>query len=225
MRKPDSPFLVWNAHDDARRTTHGARPMTAYPFLVHLGRFTITGYGLMLMAAFLVAGWVFAKSLEREGMESTIAWDAVVMAVIGGLVGGKVYYALLVHDWSALTSRGGLVWYGGFIGGVTAVSGYMLWKKHSIPVSGTVSTAVFRWEAGKASSPGQGPRALACFCGVFAPVLWFRIPGQPRTASQAKRRCRSAVRASPDLQKPSARPQKLRSPGPPPSVVVADRYG
>ena len=112
--------------------------MTAYPFLIHLGRFTITGYGLMLMAAFLIAGWVFAKSLQREGMEPTIAWDSVVMAVIGGLIGGKVYYALLVHDWSALTSRGGLVWYGGFIGGVLAVSAYMAWKRHSIPVMGDI---------------------------------------------------------------------------------------
>lgn len=112
--------------------------MTAYPFLIHLGRFTITGYGIMLMAAFLVAGWVFAKSLAREGMEPTIAWDSVVLAVIGGLVGGKIYYALLVQDWSALTSRGGLVWYGGFIGGVAAVSGYMWWKKHPIRGMGDI---------------------------------------------------------------------------------------
>jgi phosphatidylglycerol:prolipoprotein diacylglycerol transferase len=112
--------------------------MTAYPFLVHLGRFTITGYGLMLMAAFLIAGWVFAKSLERNGYDNTIAWDSVVMAVIGGLIGGKVYYALLVHDWNALVSRGGLVWYGGFIGGVLAVAAYMGWKKHPIPLMGDI---------------------------------------------------------------------------------------
>lgn len=107
--------------------------MTAYPFLIHLGRFTVTGYGIMLMAAFLIAGWVFAKSLAREGLEPTIAWDSVVVAVIGGLVGGKIYYAVLMKDWSALTSRGGLVWYGGFIGGVAAVAAYMWWKKHGIP--------------------------------------------------------------------------------------------
>jgi phosphatidylglycerol:prolipoprotein diacylglycerol transferase len=110
--------------------------MTVYPFLIHFGRFTITGYGIMLMAAFLMAGWVFAKELQRVGKDSTIAWDSVVFAVIGGLLGGKIYYALLVHDWSALFSRGGLVWYGGFIGGVTAVSAYVWWKKLSIPAMG-----------------------------------------------------------------------------------------
>ena len=110
--------------------------MTVYPFVIHLGKFTITGYGIMLMAAFLVSGWVFARELERSGREPTIAWDSVVFAVIGGLLGGKVYYAFLTHDASALFSRGGLVWYGGFIGGVSAVAGYMWWKKQPIPIMG-----------------------------------------------------------------------------------------
>jgi len=106
--------------------------MTVYPFIVHLGRFQLTGYGLALMCAFLIAGWVFASDLERVGRDTAIAWDSVVFAVIGGLIGGKIYYALLVHDWSAITSRGGLVWYGGFAGGVTGVVAYLWWKRESI---------------------------------------------------------------------------------------------
>jgi phosphatidylglycerol:prolipoprotein diacylglycerol transferase len=107
--------------------------MTVYPFVVHLGGFTITGYGLMLMCAFLMAGWVFAMDLERAGHDPAIAWDSVVAAVLGGLVGGKVYYAILMRDLTTLTSRGGLVWYGGFAGGVLAVSAYLWWKKLAIP--------------------------------------------------------------------------------------------
>jgi phosphatidylglycerol:prolipoprotein diacylglycerol transferase len=108
--------------------------MTVYPFIIHIGGFSITGYGILLMGAFLVAGWVFAKELERSQLDSALAWDSVVFAVLGGLVGGKVYYALLVHDAGALTSRGGLVWYGGFAGGVLAVAGYLWWKRQSIPL-------------------------------------------------------------------------------------------
>ncbi len=110
--------------------------MTVYPFVVHIGRFSLTGYGLLLMCAFLVAGWVFAHELERAGHDAAIAWDSVVFAVIGGLIGGKVYYAILVHDWSAITSRGGLVWYGGFAGGLTAVAAYMWWKRLPIRAMG-----------------------------------------------------------------------------------------
>lgn len=103
--------------------------MTVYPFLIHFGRFTITGYGIMMMFAFLVAGWVYAKEVARAGLDTAIAWDTVVFAVLGGLLGGKLYYAALVGDPRALFSRGGLVWYGGFAGGLIAVFGYMWWKR------------------------------------------------------------------------------------------------
>ncbi len=103
--------------------------MTVYPFQIHFGAFTITGYGIMMMVAFLVAGWVYAKEVQRIGLDPGVAWDTVVFAVIGGLVGAKVYYAVLFGDPAALLSRGGLVWYGGFAGGLVAVFGYMWWKR------------------------------------------------------------------------------------------------
>lgn len=103
--------------------------MTVYPFLIHFGGFTITGYGIMMMFAFLTAGWVYAREVERAGMDPAIAWDSVVFAVLGGLTGGKLYYAVLVGDLGALFSRGGLVWYGGFTGGAVAVFAYMWWKR------------------------------------------------------------------------------------------------
>jgi len=103
--------------------------MTVYPFLIHFGRFTVTGYGIMMMFAFLMAGWVYAREVERAGMDPAIAWDSVVFAVLGGLAGGKLYYAVLVGDLDALFSRGGLVWYGGFTGGAVAVFAYMWWKR------------------------------------------------------------------------------------------------
>jgi len=103
--------------------------MTVYPFVVHLGPLTITGYGLMMMAGFLVGGWVYATELARRGLDTAIAWDTVVFAIVGGLAGSKIYFAISVGHFAALFSRGGLVWYGGFIGGAVAVSGYLWWKR------------------------------------------------------------------------------------------------
>jgi phosphatidylglycerol:prolipoprotein diacylglycerol transferase len=108
--------------------------MTVYPFLVHFGSFTITGYGLMMMSGFLLGGWVYARELTRRGLDTAIAWDSVVFAIIGGLVGSKIYYAISVGRLDALFSRGGLVWYGGLIGGTIAVFGYMWWKRLPIRV-------------------------------------------------------------------------------------------
>ena len=45
----------------------------------------------------------------------------VAAAVIGGIVGAKLWYVALNQDFGRLLSRGGLVWYGGFIGGALAV--------------------------------------------------------------------------------------------------------
>jgi phosphatidylglycerol---prolipoprotein diacylglyceryl transferase len=95
--------------------------MTVYPFIVHLGPLEITGYGLMLMVAFLMGGWLIARQLRENGLKEDYAADVVAAAVIGGIIGAKLWYVALTGDPGALFSRGGLVWYGGFIGGAVAV--------------------------------------------------------------------------------------------------------
>ena len=95
--------------------------MTIYPFVLELGPLEITGYGLMMMVAFLRGGWLIAIELKRRGLTEDYAADAVAAAVIGGIVGAKMWYVAVSQDMNALFSRGGLVWYGGFIGGTAAV--------------------------------------------------------------------------------------------------------
>ena len=108
--------------------------MTVYPLLLHVGRFTVTGYGIMMMAGFLVAGWIYGRELKRRGLDSAIAWDTVVIAVVGGLIGSKLYFAISVGRIGAMFSRGGLVWYGGLAGGTAAVFVYMWLKKLPVRV-------------------------------------------------------------------------------------------
>ncbi|HEY9016650.1 MAG TPA: prolipoprotein diacylglyceryl transferase [Gemmatimonadales bacterium] len=95
--------------------------MTVYPFVVHLGPLEITGYGLMLMVAFLMGGWLIARQLRESQLREDYAADIAAAAVIGGIIGAKLWYVALTGDPGALFSRGGLVWYGGFIGGAVAV--------------------------------------------------------------------------------------------------------
>ena len=95
--------------------------MTVYPFTLHVGPLALTGYGIMMMVAFLVGGWVIQLELRRRRLDEEFAADIVIAAVIGGLVGAKIWYVLITGNWDALLSRGGLVWYGGFFGGVAAV--------------------------------------------------------------------------------------------------------
>jgi phosphatidylglycerol:prolipoprotein diacylglycerol transferase len=95
--------------------------MTIYPLILRIGSFEITGYGIMMMVAFLAGGWLVGLELRRRGLREEYATEMVAAAVIGGIIGAKLWYVALTQDLGSLLSRGGLVWYGGFIGGALAV--------------------------------------------------------------------------------------------------------
>ncbi|HWC75353.1 MAG TPA: prolipoprotein diacylglyceryl transferase [Gemmatimonadales bacterium] len=95
--------------------------MTVYPFVLHLGPLELTGYGLMMMVAFLMAGWAIQIDLRQRGLDEDYAADIIIAGVIGGLIGAKAWYVLLTGETEALFRRGGFVWYGGFIGAVIAI--------------------------------------------------------------------------------------------------------
>lgn len=103
-----------------------------YPVLVQLhlplvGVFTISSFGVMMMIAFFAGHEVIRWELRRVGRDPALASDIILAAVVGGLVGARLYYALL--NWrqaladplGLLFARAGLVWYGGFLGGAVAV--------------------------------------------------------------------------------------------------------
>ena len=94
---------------------------TVYPFNIHLGPLNLTGYGIMLMVGFLVGGWLMDRDLRERGLRHEYAADMTVAAVIGGVLGAKLWYVAATGELSSLFSRGGLVWYGGFLGGVAVV--------------------------------------------------------------------------------------------------------
>jgi phosphatidylglycerol:prolipoprotein diacylglycerol transferase len=109
--------------------------MTIYPFVLHLGPFELTGYGLMMMVAFLMAGWALQLALRGRGLDEEYAADIVIAGVIGGLLGAKLWYLFLTGNWAPVVQfvtfkwrhlnwaslRGGFVWYGGFFGATAAI--------------------------------------------------------------------------------------------------------
>jgi len=95
--------------------------MPVYPFNIHLGPMQVTGYGIMMMVSFLTGGWLIMLELQRRGLNRDYSSDVVMAALVGGILGAKIWYAVLKGDLGSLFSLGGLVWYGGFLGGVAAV--------------------------------------------------------------------------------------------------------
>lgn len=86
-----------------------------------LGGAPITSFGVFMLFAFLTAGYATRAELARMGYDPEKAWDFVFMAVVGGILGAKVYYILLNYERlledpvPLVFARGGLVWYGGFL--------------------------------------------------------------------------------------------------------------
>jgi len=109
-------------------------PITHHPFQFNIGPLPITGFGIAVLLAFVIAQIVSQHELLRRGYktESDAIPDLILACVIGTLVGGKIYYAtLVVGDWSELFSRAGFVFWGGFIGSVIACWIVIRWKKLS----------------------------------------------------------------------------------------------
>lgn len=100
-----------------------------HPFNLHLGPVEITGFGLAVLLAFAIAQVVSARVLAERGRDPDITSDCVFAAVVGGLLGAKIYYAILRGDPSELFHRAGFVFWGGLIGGI--VANYLLMRvKH-----------------------------------------------------------------------------------------------
>ena len=94
-----------------------------YPTLIDFGPVGIHSYGLMLATAFITVVFVIQAELKRRGFVPELASTIVMAAAIGGIVGAKIYSALLDGQitFQELFSTSGLVWYGGFIGGCLGV--------------------------------------------------------------------------------------------------------
>jgi phosphatidylglycerol---prolipoprotein diacylglyceryl transferase len=91
-----------------------------HPLSYDVGPLQLTGFGLAVLMAFVIAQIIAQRELARRGHDPEPIGDLVFAAVIGGLLGGKIYYAILMHDAGALLNRAGFVFWGGLIGGILA---------------------------------------------------------------------------------------------------------
>ncbi|MGQ0815554.1 MAG: prolipoprotein diacylglyceryl transferase [Gemmatimonadota bacterium] len=110
-----------------------------FPVIFKIGDFAVTSFGLMIFFSFVAGAWIWGKQLKRYGLNPELAWDMLAWIAIGGILGAKLYYLalhwqdLVNHPVRELTSRGGLVWYGGLIGGVTAY--YFQIRSRKLPLA------------------------------------------------------------------------------------------
>jgi len=98
-----------------------SNPIIHHPFNFGIGGFNLTGFGIAVLLAFLISQIISERELARRGrdIESAAVSDVLFAALLGTILGAKIYYVVVVtHDIRDLWSRGGFVFWGGFIGSV-----------------------------------------------------------------------------------------------------------
>jgi len=97
---------------------------------INIGPLTLQTFGLMFALGFIVAGYLCYRRFEELGKPTDWAYEMAFAALVGGLIGSKLYFAIdnseSIDNFSDLVSGSGLTWYGGLAGGALAV---ILWAK------------------------------------------------------------------------------------------------
>lgn len=124
--------------------------------LFRIGPLSVSPFGVMLVLAFAAGYLQLAWGLKRQKIGDEEDASSIVFAAgVGGIVGAKVYFAILYGDWRLLFERSGLVWYGGFLLGAAAV----VWtvRRRRLPP----------WQTVDAAAPGlalgYGVGRIGCF--------------------------------------------------------------
>ncbi|HEU4341449.1 MAG TPA: prolipoprotein diacylglyceryl transferase [Candidatus Binatia bacterium] len=108
-----------------------------YPVLFQFGPITIYSFGALMAVAALCATWVVHAELKRSGYNPESASSMVMAAAVGGLVGARLLF--IVESWSDflrspldfILTGAGFTWFGGFLGGIIAVSWVV--RRNDIP--------------------------------------------------------------------------------------------
>jgi phosphatidylglycerol---prolipoprotein diacylglyceryl transferase len=99
-----------------------------------IGPITLKTFGLAFALAFIAVGAVAARRFKELGKPADWAYEIAFAALVGGLVGSRLYFVVQNYDQvkhdlvGNLFGGSGLVWYGGAIGGAIAVVLWARWR-------------------------------------------------------------------------------------------------
>ena len=120
-----------------------------YPKLFDIGPINIFSYGLMLVAAYLIALQVGVVRGRRQGLDGNRVMDLGIACILSALIGAKLLLLVVEFDhfrndprelWTLVRSGG--VFYGGFLLAVGVAFWYM--RRHAMPI----------WKTCDAFAPG-----------------------------------------------------------------------
>ena len=129
------------------------------PIALHVGPFTLRWYGVLMAGAMALGLWLAHRDARRRGLDPESLLKAAELALLGGLVGARLYYVAFNLDYyTQFPSKiwavweGGLAIHGGVLGGILVGGGYAWLRSLPVPVyldiaapSLALGQAIGRW--------------------------------------------------------------------------------
>ena len=119
----------------------------------HIGWFPVRAYALCIITGILLAMWVGTRRYRARGGDPDVIWDAAIVAIPMGIVGGRLYHVLTDHEkyfgpgkdpLHALNiTAGGLGIWGAVALGAASVWLLLRWKKIAVgPVADALAPGI-----------------------------------------------------------------------------------
>ncbi len=110
-----------------------------FPTLFHVGDFGVPAYGTMLGLGFLAGIALGQLRGQRDGLPGDWAWDLGILAILGGVIGGRLEHVRTLPEvyagkpWTQVLALrdGGMVFYGGLVGALVLFWLYSRWRRVS----------------------------------------------------------------------------------------------
>jgi len=133
-----------------------------HPVLFKLGPLTIHTYGALVASAFLAGIFLAMRQAKREGLDPEQILDLGMYILAAAIIGSRIFEVAVEYRYYTahpleivMIWKGGLVFYGGFIGALFTGIWYL--NRHSLPL----------WKVGDILAPsialGQSIGRLGCF--------------------------------------------------------------
>jgi phosphatidylglycerol:prolipoprotein diacylglycerol transferase len=149
-----------------------------YPVLIQLGTFELRSYGILVALSFFLALWLSSREAKRSGLDPALVHDFAFYALLGGIVGARIYYVVFSNPayfvqkpWEIVALwHGGIGIIGALLGGFLAALWYCRKKQLSF------------WRFADTLAPGV---ALGQAAGVIACLLNGDSYGKPADVAWA----------------------------------------
>ncbi len=102
--------------------------MVPNPVFLRIGSFTIYWYGVLIVTGSMLAAYIASKLSRRNGHNPEIAWNLLIVVLITGILGARIYH--IISSWDYYRAHPGQMFglqmsgfgiFGAFLGGLLGI--------------------------------------------------------------------------------------------------------